>query len=65
MYFQSRTSSCWFNRGTTFHKRSQICSFRNITENQNLLVFNQARNLGDEAHTETFFARLEIFFLIV
>jgi len=38
MNFHSMTSLYLFNRGTDFRKRSQICSFRNISENENLLV---------------------------
>ena len=38
MNFHSMTSSCLFNHGKLFRKRSQICSFRNISENENLLV---------------------------
>ena len=38
MNFQSMTSSCLFNRGTTSSQTVTDCYFRNISENENLLV---------------------------
>ena len=54
MNFHSMTSLYLFNRGTDFRKRSQICSSRNISENENLLVLIMPLTKGGEAHSKIF-----------
>ena len=43
MKFHSMTSSCLFDRGTTFRKRSRINSLRSISENENFSVLSRYR----------------------
>jgi len=59
MHFHSTTSSCLFNRGTTFSQTVTDMSFSQHFRKWELISLNQARNYGDEAHSKNFFAPLE------
>jgi len=59
MNFHSMTPSCLFNLVQVFRKRSQICFFRNISENENLLVLTRPVRRGRSPHYKTLFALLE------
>jgi len=61
----SRTFIRWLHRayssvGQLFRKRSQTCSFRNISENENLLVLIRSVTRGrSEANTKNVFVPVE------